>query len=304
VRDVHGNGNTQEVMLLQLRATALREPVACGQANPGDHTELTRTLYGLTHVPNSGVTGRDVLDAARLAHGAAPDDPEALEVLVLGLLVAGNTSELVDTLRELELRAPHSKVLAILRDAHTDPARHDISAARMQHMRDIGRRALNGDRAAEAELRLEAQEFPRNHQYRVDLIFAVYNRGDHAEARQLRPGGTPRGLPGRNIWQAQSHHRGTEPGREHALLANTAHATPPPASTDTITVMPSEAPSSAANWNAPVTDAVSPSGMRSGVQASTLGPSTDSTAARSWSPSGPRGRDNETARTSSGRTVQ
>ncbi|MDT7802106.1 MAG: hypothetical protein QOI78_5539 [Actinomycetota bacterium] len=181
---MHGN-NTQEARLLQVRAAALRERVAGGQAGPADHMELTKTLYGVTLVPDSGVTGQDVLAAARLARRAAPHDPEVLEVLALGLLVAGDTGELAGTLRELEQRAPHSKVLAVLREAHTDPARHDRSAARVEHMRDVARRALGGDRAAEAELRLEAQKFPLNHQYRVDLIFAVHHRGDHAETRRL-----------------------------------------------------------------------------------------------------------------------
>ncbi|MET8781257.1 hypothetical protein [Streptomyces sp. NPDC004589] len=175
----------RQTRLLELRAAALRERVGLGLARPGDFKQLARALHALTQVPGSGVTGRDALAAARQARDEAPEDPETLETFVLGLLQAGSDGELSDALRLLERVAPHSRVLAVARDLSVDPALQADAGARRAHMRAVSRRAFAGDRAAEDELRLEIQKFPQNFQYRVDLLFAVYNRGDRIEARRL-----------------------------------------------------------------------------------------------------------------------
>ncbi|WP_107481961.1 tetratricopeptide repeat protein [Streptomyces sp. JHA26] len=176
---------SRQTRLLELRAAALRERVGLGLSRPGDHKQLARTLYALTHVPGSDVTGRDVLDAARRAHEEAPEDPETLETFILGLLHGGSDDELSDALRALERVAPHSQVLTMTRDLSVDPRTRADADAYHTHMRDVARRALAGDRAAEDELRLTIQKFPQNFQYRVDLLFAVHNRGDRVETRRL-----------------------------------------------------------------------------------------------------------------------
>jgi tetratricopeptide (TPR) repeat protein len=175
----------RHVRMLELRAAAIRERAERGLADTGDLKELARALGALTGVPGSGVTGRDVLDAARRLRLMAPGDPESLEILAFGLLVGdGFSPELSDVLMELEKVAPHSQVLTTVRQSRTDPAFRQRSEARVQRMREVARRAFAGDRDAEAELRLAIQESPANHQYRIDLFHAVYNRGDHAEARR------------------------------------------------------------------------------------------------------------------------
>ncbi|MET8248679.1 hypothetical protein ABZV31_32380 [Streptomyces sp. NPDC005202] len=182
------NGAARQTRLLELRAAALRERVRLGLAGLEDLKQLARVLYALTQVPDSGVTGRDLLDAARRAREAAPGDPEVLEILVLGQLVAGSDVEFAAALRELERFAPHSRVLDMARRTRTDTGFQDEVRARSARMREVARRAFAGDRVAEDELRLESQKFPENFQYRVDLLFAVYNRGDREEARRLADG--------------------------------------------------------------------------------------------------------------------
>jgi hypothetical protein len=120
--------DAQDVTLLKLRAAALRERIALGHADPSAPKELA--LYSLTRVPDSGVHGQDDLDAALSARRAAPDDPEAWELLTLGLLVAGDSGQLADALRELEQRAPRSRALSAFRAAHNDPTRHDRSSSK------------------------------------------------------------------------------------------------------------------------------------------------------------------------------
>ncbi len=179
-------GVAREVQQLELRAAALRERAGQGLADAGDLKELARLLGGLAQVPDSTVTGRDYLDAARQARSAAPHDAEALELLASSLLITeGYSAEFGDVLLELERAAPHSRVLATVREWQADPTRQQQVESREQRMRDIGKRAFAGDRHAEDELRAAVRTFPSRHQYRIHLISAVYNRGDYAEARKL-----------------------------------------------------------------------------------------------------------------------
>ncbi|WP_328874477.1 hypothetical protein OHT76_32925 [Streptomyces sp. NBC_00287] len=180
-----GDDAERQNRMLRLRVAALRERVALGLAEPGDFKRLARALYGQMHVADSGVTGRDMLEAARLAYAAEPEDPEALEALVLGLLVAGTERELSEALRKLEKVAPHSRALGLARTMRTDPEFEEAARARRDTMREVMRRAVAGDRAAEDELRAESQKFAGNFEYRVALLFAAYRRGDHAETRRL-----------------------------------------------------------------------------------------------------------------------
>ncbi|WP_378739042.1 hypothetical protein [Nocardia brasiliensis] len=175
----------RQTRLLQLRVAALRERADRGIAQPDDLRQMTRALFALTNVPRSGIDGRDVLDAARRARAAAPDDTGALEELALGLMLAGTDDELREALRELERVAPHSVALAAVREQRTDLGFDEETRDRQAHMRQVAARAFTGDRAAEEELRIESQKFPRNPQYRVDLLIAAYNRGDYTETRRL-----------------------------------------------------------------------------------------------------------------------
>lgn len=177
--------SARQERFLRLRVAALREREERGVADVGDLKDLARALYGLTQVPDSGVTGRDVREAAQKAYDAASGDVEALEILVLGLLCYGSNSERASALRELEKKARHSEVLALHREMRTDTSLQERSNVRGARMDEVAERAFAGDRNAEAELRLEIQRFPANQRYRVDLLFAVYNRGDYGEASRL-----------------------------------------------------------------------------------------------------------------------
>ncbi|MFE5860239.1 hypothetical protein ACFQ77_06730 [Streptomyces virginiae] len=174
----------RDVHLTELRAAALRERIALETAHPRDFKQLARALGALSFVENSGVTARDALDAARQARERAPEDPEALELLVAALLRAGTADEVGDALHELERMAPNSMALSLRREATTTEARAQ-SRARQDSMEELGVRARTGDRAAEDLLRRESQRFPNNFQYRVDLAFAAFSRGDRIETRRL-----------------------------------------------------------------------------------------------------------------------
>lgn len=174
----------RQVRLMELRVAAFRERISVGLARPNDFKQLAWTLAKLVHVQGSSVTGRDVLDAARRAREAAPDDPESLELLVLALFNAGFGDEQGDALHQLEETAPHSVILNVRRELTTAAAQAE-DRARRAYMRELGVRARTGDRAAEDLLRRESRLFPNNFQYRWDLAFAAFSRGDKAMARQL-----------------------------------------------------------------------------------------------------------------------
>lgn len=174
----------RQVRLMELRGAAFRERISVGLAQPNDFKQLAWTLAQLVHVQGSSVTGRELLEAARRAHEAAPDDPESLELLVLALFKAGFGDEQGDALRQLEETAPHSVILKVRREVATVAAQEE-DRARRAYMRELGVRARTGDRAAEDLLRRESRLFPNNFQYRWDLAFAALSRGDKATARQL-----------------------------------------------------------------------------------------------------------------------
>ncbi|MGQ4485416.1 CHAT domain-containing protein [Streptomyces sp. SAS_281] len=143
-------GEAGQKRLLELRAAALQERAERGLATPFDHKDLALTMYGLARLPGGGVTGGDVLAAARTACREAIDDPAALEILVLGLLVGdGPETELNDTLRKLEGAAPHSKVLTVVRDMRAVPGAIAEARARADWMRQSARGASVDDSDAE-----------------------------------------------------------------------------------------------------------------------------------------------------------
>ncbi|MFI6583122.1 hypothetical protein [Embleya sp. NPDC050493] len=176
----------RQVRYLELRVAAIRERFERGLASAEELKELARLLSSLVQVPGSGVTSRDFLAAARQVRRAAADDPDALEILAAALIAAeGFSPEFNDVLLELERVAPHSTLLATVREWHTDPMQAQHAESRAQRLREVGRRAFAGDRNAVEELRLEVQRSPTNHDYRFDLVSAVYHMGDYAEARRL-----------------------------------------------------------------------------------------------------------------------
>ncbi|QKG19816.1 hypothetical protein [Actinomadura verrucosospora] len=176
----------QDRELLEHQAAALRERVALGFAEPGDRNRLTRILMGLAAAPDGDVTADRILDAARDAHRADPEDPTALELLAAALLNAGDPDEFERVLAELERRAPHSPVLDLMREHGPD---HEARVrAWRRHGQEVVLRAWKGDPEAVAELRVLTRRFPRNHEYRVGLMMAAAGRKDYAEGRAIADG--------------------------------------------------------------------------------------------------------------------
>lgn len=171
--------------LLEHQVSALRERIAQGVAQPGDRVKLTRILIGLVNTAGSAVTADEVLVAARDAYAEAPEDPATLELLVAALLPAGRDSELRQALLELEQRAPHSRVLELVRGRRTDPSYQSEVDARLSRGNSLVARAWRGDPAAEAELREWVRRYPKNQNYRVGLMMAARAREDWREAGRI-----------------------------------------------------------------------------------------------------------------------
>lgn len=174
--------------ILERQAAALYERIKHGAAQGGDRVNLTQILITLVNTVGSAVTADQVLAAARDAHAEAPGDPAALELLVASLLSAGEESELQNALLQLEERAPHSRVLELVRSRRTDPSYQSTLDAWARRGNSLVVRAWSGDPAAEVELREWVRRYPKNQNYRVGLMMAARAREDWQEARRLADG--------------------------------------------------------------------------------------------------------------------
>ncbi|GAA4235013.1 hypothetical protein GCM10022254_41260 [Actinomadura meridiana] len=174
--------------LLERQAAALYERIEHGVAQQGDRVKLIRILITLVNTVGSAITADQVLEAARDAHAEAPDDPAALELLVAGLLSAGENSELQNALLQLEQRAPHSRLLELVRSRRADPSYQRTLDAWAERGNRLVPRAWRGDPVAETELCEWVRRYPKNQNYRVGLMMAARAREDWQEARRIADG--------------------------------------------------------------------------------------------------------------------
>ncbi|PJM91451.1 hypothetical protein [Streptomyces sp. CB01373] len=173
----------QTLRLQELQIAALRERLAAGCGEAGDRLRLTGLLRTVMLSPGGNVTVDEVLAAARTAHAEAPSDAAVLELLVLVLTQAQLVEEQTEALRKLEETAPHSDVLARLRElSRRNPSFESDVDAFTSRTRDLIGRTIEGDPEAEAEIRDRLRQYPDATEYRIGLIAALDSRGERAEA--------------------------------------------------------------------------------------------------------------------------
>jgi len=174
-----------ELRLIQLRASMLRERVAAGEATTDDRIQLVNTLMILRQVAGSDETLAEAGALLESVHLVEPHNVEALERLVY-IYASTNDDRLDGMLRELEGVAANSSVLRAFAVSRQDTAEHiETMRTRATSLFELAIARGPEAEAALVELRQLVRCVPSNRDYRGFLMFAEHVNGNVARAMAL-----------------------------------------------------------------------------------------------------------------------